>query len=610
LRRKQSAGEVTVVVLVVLAFMGAWTSNLVWGKPGNIDHFFERTFIRQLISSPEFMTHIGILEPYGINFHNSKLDDPSEAFQERQMALLKSELAVLRSYDRAALTPSQQLSRDIADYFFEVRVEGEPWRWHDYPVNQLFGAQSEKPAFMMNIHPVRSVADADRYNDRLERFADYFDALTVGLEKREKLGIVPPRFVIERVLTQMRGFIAPAPRDHPLYTALKNKLAKVPGGETVTGDILKRTEAAIESSVYPAYRRLIAYHEHLLAHATNDDGVWKLPDGDRYYAYLLRENTTTDLTPEEVHQLGLREVARIERELEAAFAAIGMKEGTLRARMEALGRDPRQLYPDNSAQTRERVVADYNAILEEVDRRMDSVFSVRPKSGFEVRAVEPFREKTSAAAFYTPGTLDGSRKGIFYVNTRDVPGEIPKFSMKTLAYHEAIPGHYFQGAIAQQLQGVPTFRLIIPFTAYQEGWGLYSERLAWEMGLYKDDPAGYIGRLRDEMLRATRLVVDTGIHYKHWTREKAIAYMLEKYGGAEGEITAEVERYIVSPGQACAYKVGELKILELRERTRQKLGARFDIRRFHSVVLENGALPLAILEQLVDRFIAEESARA
>jgi uncharacterized protein (DUF885 family) len=597
------------VILVVLALLGAWSANLIWGKPGNIDHFFERTFIRQALASPEFLTHIGLLEPYGIDFHNSKLDDPSEAFALEQVKRVKSELAILRSYDRASLTPSQQLSSDIAEYFLDTLAQGEPWRMYNYPVNQLFGAQSEKPAFMMNIHPVRSVADAGRYNDRLEAFAPYFDTLLVELENRERRGIAPPRFVVEKVLVQMRGFIAPVPREHPLYTTLRDKLAKVPGSDNASADILRRTEAAIERSVHPAYRRLIAYHEGLLARTTTDDGVWKLPDGERYYAYMLRRNTTTDLTPEAIHQTGLREVARIEAEIEAALASAGLKEGTIKARMDALTRDPRQSYPDNSPQTRERVIADYNAILEEIDRRIDTAFSIRPKSGFEVRAVEPFREKTSAGAFYSQGTLDGTRKGIFYVNTRDIPAEIPKFSMKTLAYHEAIPGHYFQGAIAQQMTGVPTFRRVIPFTAYQEGWGLYSEKLAWELGLYKDDPYGNIGRLRDEMLRATRLVVDTGIHHKRWTREKAIAYMLEKTGSSEGEITAEVERYIVSPGQACAYKVGELKILELRERARHQLGARFDIRRFHAVVLENGSVPLALLERLVDDFIRQESRR-
>ena len=607
--RRRILGVAGAIILALLVLGALWTANLIWGKPGNVDHFLERTFIRQALPYPELLTQIGLLESFGINFHNSRLNDPSEEFARAQLARTKSELAILRNYDRASLTPQQRLSVEVADYFMESEVQGERFLLHNYPVNQLFGVQSEKPAFMINTHPVRSVALAHAYNDRLERFPDFFDRLIGELRKRERLGIVPPRFVVEKVLAQLRDFIAPAPRDHPLFVTFRDRLAGI-GADAATRDgILRRTHAAVEGAVYPAYRRLVAYLEEVLPRTTTDDGVWKLPDGDALYAFQVRQNTTTDLTPEQVHQLGLREVARIEAEMDAALVAVGLKDGAIAERVTALAKDARQRYADNSAETRARVLADYNAILEQANRRMDEAFTVRPKAGLEVRAVEPFREKTAAAAFYNPGTLDGARKGIFFVNTRNVPDEIPRFGMKTIAYHEGIPGHYFQGAIAQELTGVPTFRRILPFTAYGEGWGLYSEKLAWEMGLYKDDPHGNIGRLQAEMLRAARLVVDTGIHYKRWTRERAIAYMIEKTGQAESDITAEVERYIVIPGQACAYKVGELKILQLREKARAALGTRFDLRKFHAVVLGNGELPLAILERVVDRYVEDESKR-
>lgn len=607
MKRNAHRGAVNLLVLAILLIAGAMAGNVFWGKPADIDTFFERAFLRLAMRYPQLLTQVGILESMGMHSHNSRLDDPSDEFGEESLRLQGRELETMRSYDRAALTPAQQLSYDIADYFWESQQQGERFRFHNYPVNQLFGAQNQQPAFMINVHPVKNAVDADRYNDRLYAFGEYFDKVLANLDRREKMGIMPPRFVVEKVLVGMKGLVQPAPREHPLFTNLRDKLAKLPGADAAKREeILKRTQTAIDESVYPAYRRLIAHHEALLPRTTTDDGVWKLPDGDAFYAFKLRESTTTDLTPEEVHQLGLREVARIDKELDAALRSVGRANGTVGERLGALARDQSQRYPDNTQATKDRVIADFSAILDEVNRRIDPAFSVRPKGGVEVRAVEPFREKTSALAFYQPGTLDGSRKGIFFANTRNVHDEMPKFIMKTIAYHEGIPGHYFQIAVAQELKGVPTFRKVLPFTAYAEGWGLYSEKLAYEQGMYKDDPYGNIGRLQAEIWRAVRLVVDTGIHAKRWTRENAIKYMEEATGQTDADIVVEIERYIVTPGQASSYKVGELKILELRERAMKALGPRFDIRKFHAVVLENGSLPLAILERVVDRYIAEE----
>jgi uncharacterized protein (DUF885 family) len=315
--------------------------------------------------------------------------------------------------------------------------------------------------------------------------------------------------------------------------------------------------------------------------------------------------TTLDLSAREIHEIGLAEVERIGREMDAILRAEGLTEGTIGERVQQLAKRPDQLYPDTEA-GREQILADYQAILDEIDPAMDKYFNLRPETGVEVKRVPEFAEETSAGAYYQRPSLDGKRKGTFFANLRDV-SEVPKFGMRTLAYHEGIPGHHFQIAITQQLEGIPMFRRLVPFTAYSEGWALYTERLAWEIG-FQDDPLDNLGRLQAEMFRAVRLVVDTGMHHKRWTREEAIDYMLANTGMGEGEVEAEIERYLVMPGQALSYKVGMMKILELRERARRELGEDFSLPEFHDQVLGNGALPLTLLERVVDDWI--ESKRA
>jgi uncharacterized protein (DUF885 family) len=316
-------------------------------------------------------------------------------------------------------------------------------------------------------------------------------------------------------------------------------------------------------------------------------------------------HTTTNMTPQQVHELGLAEVARVSAEMDAILKAQGLSEGTIGARVQQLARSPEQQYP-NTPEGKKAMLAQYQAILDEVNKGLGSAFDIRPQLGVKVEQVPPSSEATAPGAYYMPGRFDGSRPGVFYANMRN-PGDTPKFAMRTLAYHEGIPGHHFQVSIAQEMQDVPFFRRVLPFTAYQEGWALYAERLAYEMGFQKN-PLDNLGRLRDEMMRATRLVVDSGIHYKHWTREQAISYMMDNTGMAEGDVTAEVERYFVNPGQALAYKVGMLKILALREHAKQELGDKFDLKQFHNEVLSHGALPLSVLERVINDWIAKPQA--
>ena len=526
---------------------------------------------------------------------------------DRDFATWHGNLADLKSYDRAAQTPAQRLSTRVLAWFIESQLEGEKFRFHDYPVEQLFGVQSQTPDFLINQHRIADRRGAEDYLARLGEVGRKVDQVLEGLAVREQKGVMPPRFVIERVLTEMRGFAGKPAPENPLY---KNFAAKVEAlAELAATDkqaLNARCAQAIEQGVLPAYRKLIGFFEAQLPRPTTDDGVWKLPDGDAYYAYRLRSQTTTRMTPQEVHDLGLSEVARVEAEMKSILTVQSqLQPGQSPAQALArLARDPRFLYP-NTDDGRKAALADYTKMIEDQLARSRAVIGLVPKAPIEVKRVPEFKQATAPAAYYSPPALDGTRPGVFYANLRDM-SEVPQFGMRTPALHEGVPGHHFQIALAQEQSSGPTFRRVLPFTAYAEGWALYAEWLGTELGVYKDDPFGDLGRLQAEMFRAVRLVVDTGIHYKHWTRERAIAYLQDMTGMPEGGVVSEIERYIVNPGQACAYKVGMLSIRAARDRAQKALGPRFDAaaeKAFHDVVLGGGALPLEVLDEQVDAWI-------
>jgi uncharacterized protein (DUF885 family) len=548
-----------------------------------------------------------ILPPW-LDLYSDKLDDASPAHEAALAAMIKSDVDTLHRYDRAKLDANGQLSYDVLDYFLSIQVEGDKYRDHDFPVNQLSGIQSSLPNFMAQTHQVNDRRDADAYIARLDKFPQKFSQVLEGLKFRESKGVIPPQFTVEEVIAQMQGFIEKPAKENMLYTSFKEKLDKIPADKLDASSrdaLLAGVEGSIDKSVYPAYRQLIDYFKALQPKAQGNFGAWHLPDGDAYYAWCVRMHTTTDMTPEQVHTLGLAEVARISSEMDAILKDKGLADGTVGARVQELAHAPDATFP-NTPDGKKAMLAQYQAILDEVNKGLDGAFDVRPKLGVEVRPVPEFAEKTAPGAYYEPGSFDGTRPGAFYANMRDT-SETPKFAMRTLAYHEGIPGHHFQISIAQELKGVPFFRRVLPFTAYAEGWALYAERLAYELGFEKD-PLDNLGRLRDEMMRAVRLVVDSGIHYKHWTREQAIQYMMDNTGMAESDVTAEIERYFVDPGQALAYKAGMLKILELREKAKQALGPKFTLAGFHDQVLTHGALPLALLERVIDEWIKQKQA--
>jgi len=585
------------VVLAIGAAVQSW-----YFRPLFIGIFFERAFLQFVLEDPEAVSSLGVFEQLGYKGFDGKLTDVSPAHEQKLAKMARDDLETLHGYARSSLSPSHQLSYDVLEWFLQDLVDGQRFLFHDYPVNQLFGVQSSTTDFMVQIHPIGDRRDVRNYISRLNAFATKFGQLLEGLRLRESHGVVPPKFVIERVLVEMRAFIAVAPRENILYTNLRDKLGRV--GSLTAADRarqLAEAQVAIEQKVYPAYGRLIAFFTALQPKVTEDYGLWKLPEGDGYYDHLIRSHTTTALNAEEVHNIGLAEVARIEQELDAVLRSQGLPEGTIGERVARLDSNSRLQYTNDEA-GRAACMADYQRYIDEMVRGLAPDFAAPPPLNIKVRRVPQFKEATAPGAYVDTGALDGSRPGVFYVNLRDMR-DIWKYQMRSLAYHEAVPGHQLQAVIAQRLTDVPQFRKILPFTAYDEGWAVYAERLGWEMG-FERDPLDNFGRLQAEMFRAVRLVVDTGIHRKHWSRDQAIAYMREKTGMAQGEVVSEIERYFVMPGQALAYKIGMLKILELRGRAQAQLGAAFDIRQFHSVVLGSGSLPLSILQKQVDNWVA------
>ncbi len=595
--------------LALVLLLGALAAHEWFAKkPFFFRAFLDRSMVKMAFESPETLTSLGFLESVGITGHNALLDDDSPAAMDKTFTQVRALRDTLLSYQDTDLDDNQRISKDIALYLADFALASEPYRYHNYPVNQLFGVQNGYPSFMQAQHQVHSVEDAENYLSRLIAVKTKFGQTLEGLKLREAKGIIPPKFVIERVLTEMNDFINAPVEDNILYSSFKTKLADTQISADEQARLLAQAKANIESDVKPAYRLFIDYFTALQAKAGTDDGYWALPNGDVAYEQLLKFFTTTNYSADEIHAKGLAEVSRIQDEIMTILAAQGYDTSQgFSVAIEALAADPKFYYEDSDA-GRAQILVDYQKILDEVNAGLDNAFRIRPKAGMEVVRIPEFKEKTAPGAYYQQPAIDGSRPGRFYANLFDIKAT-PKYGMRTLAYHEGIPGHHFQIAVAMELEGQPLIRKMAPFTAYIEGWALYSERLAWVLG-FQQDPFDNIGRLQAELFRAVRLVVDTGIHHSRWTREQAIDYMKQNTGMSDRDVTAEIERYIVMPGQATAYKVGMMKILELREKAKQALGDKFDLRDFHDVVLKNGAVPLDILEKLVDRYIAEKRSQA
>jgi len=570
--------------------------------------FFEEVFQRNLKDSPIFQSQLGMKGPdYG------KWNDFSDQEAQRQDALTRGDLARLRSeFDYAKLSDKMKVSYRIFEEQQETSIRGFKWRFHGYSFQTQSNPATSLVTFMQNVHGVASVADAEAYISRLNGLEHAYRQFIDGIEESARLGVVPTSFSFDPVIADARNVLTGTPfddsgRDSAILADFRAKVEKLEVPAEEKQRLLDAGIAAMRGPMKSGITAMIAAIEALRPKSPGPHGVWALPDGGDYYESQVRFWTTVpDLTATQIHDIGLAEVARIRGEMEAIMKQVGF-EGDLPAFFAYLRTDPSNFYPNTDA-GRQAYLDQSKAYIDSIYADVGKYFNVLPKAALEVRRVEEWRQDTAPIAFYNQPAMDGSRPGIYYVNLKDMGGK-QKHEMETIAYHEGAPGHHFQIAIQQELEGVPTFQKFAYFGSYVEGWGLYSERLAKEEGRFTD-PLQDFGRLQNEMLRAARLVVDTGAHAKKWTREQMIEYMLANNPMKEEEATKEVERYIDNPGQALSYKIGMIRILDLRERAKRELGPKFDIRDFHDVVLKNGAVSLTILEQLVDDYITDRKAKA
>ena len=596
--------KIFISILIVLLVGGSiYALKLFVFKPFSLNHFLTRELVYDALKSPEVLTYMGVLEEYGFRSHNGKLSDYSLKKDSDDLREIKKDYRIVNSYQDEHLTPDELTSKKIA--LFQLRNEIDErtkYPYHNYPLRQMNGLHTQILEFMTDVHPIKDLKDGEYYLSRLEMIPIVFSQIHEKMTKRKELKIFPPTFMVQRVIDQINNVLSLSIDENPIITIFEEKLLKLELTEEQVSDLRERAIYIFNEKVLPSYKLLLKHMEEILPLANLNDGVWSLPDGDNYYVLKLRKMTTSNFTAEEIHQIGLSEVERISREITKILKAEGYENfENIGSILIQLNESDRFLFPDTQ-ESREEIINIYNDIIIESSKIMSSYFHRLPKADVIVKPVPSYSEESAAGGYYRGPSMDGTRPGIFYANLYDIKAT-PKFGMKTLAFHEAIPGHHFQIALNLENKELGFYRRFgVNATAYTEGWALYAEQLAVEIGL-SEDPFDKIGFLQSELFRAVRLVVDTGIHYKKWTREEAITYMFEKTGKAMSSVVAEIERYISWPGQACSYKIGMIKILELRQKAKELLGEDFEIKDFHDFIIENGEIPLTILEDNFKKWI-------
>ncbi len=593
-------GIVATIALTFVAALGA--AQIAAGEtpdPNNAANaFFERAFQERLALDPQLATSLGLRLRYG------EWPDPGDRGELERFELAKRHLAELRaSIDPAALDDATRLSYRVFESSEERRIARHRWRNHGYQIDKD-GPQLQAPAFLINSHRIDTEPDALAYIQRLQGLRAFMDQVLERAEQSSRAGVLPPKFVYAYVIEDAGNVINgrpfdDGPADSPLFADFRTKIGAIGLDEKRRAELTVQAAEALLTSIGPAWEAVIAWAKSAEARATTDDGVWKLPDGAAYYDFLLENFTTTTLSAAEIHGIGLREVARLHGDMRRVIREAGF-DGDLPAFFDFARTDDRFYFPD-TPEGRAAWLARATASMAAIRVRIPELFVTLPQAELVVRAVEPFREKSAGKAFYQRPAQDGSRPGVFYANLSSMR-EMPSYELEALAFHEGIPGHHMQNAVASEQEELPQFRRTGGYTAYSEGWGLYSERLGKELGFYVD-PYSEFGRLALELHRAVRLVVDTGLHSKRWTREQTIRYHVENSPTGEDAAARATERYILNPGQATAYTIGMLKIVELRERAASALGRDFDIREFHDLVLRTGGVPLTVLESEVQRWI-------
>jgi len=528
------------IFLLAVVLSAAFIAWNVWLTPFKFNWLLDRQALAFVLDHPQELTQIGAIEGTIVDTHSGKLDPYSLDERQKGFDTARRYEAEIKAWDRAKLDSQEQLSYDIVLWTYDRALADEkyPWLGADtdvYPINPAFGVQKNLPNFLLSSHPITNAKLARNYVSRLRAMGPLLDAVTADVERQARMGVIAPDFIIAGNIDQMKSLIAPQPEKNALVVNLADKTAKFGMDAQERKQAVADAAAAMRDVVYPAYRRMIAGQEALKPRASHDAGLWRLKGGADYYADQLKRLTSTDLTPDEIHAYGLSEVARIQAEADTILKSVGMSGGTVGERLDKLMKDPRFLYP-NDDKGREQMLAHYKELLGHVRAILPNYFAHMPKSELDVQRVPPFSEKGSAGAYYEMPSLDGSRPGVFFANLRNV-AETPMWAMPTLAYHEGIPGHHMQIATALEIRGLPLLRRFQFTPAFGEGWALYAERLASDIGLYKNDPYGDLGRLQAELFRATRLVVDTGMHAKRWSREQAIDYMQKTTGMAPSDVT-------------------------------------------------------------------------
>ena len=595
------------VLVAGLAAASMW----FWFTPVGLDNYVNKITLQLTLDSPQVLSQLGFIDNTPLDFHSGKLDDYTRAHERDVLDRLRRARAGLDRYGPDGLAGQQLTTWNVTAWFLDDLIREAEFEHAGYRVNQISGPTVELPQFLTDTHVIRDARSAERYLSRLAEFGRVLREVHGRVADDRDAGIVPPDFVIDQSLTGMRAFIDGGAARNALVTTLPDRLAKVEGlDDARRAEYVRRAESLVAQEVIPGYEAMIVLFEELRRTATHDAGIWRIPGGEAYYAAQLQSNTTTRMSADEVHALGLAEVSRIEGEMTTILDAQGVPGPSLAERIRAVSADPRQIFPND-----ETGRAGMLAFLKEVDRRVMAVapryFKTIPPQPLEIVRVPEYAQDAAPGGYYNPPALDGSRPGRFYINQKDT-ADNPRWTLPTLMIHEGSPGHHFQLSAQQLMQDVPLLRRVLPFSAYSEGWALYVERVAkTDMGLYDADPFGDLGRLQAEMFRAVRLVVDTGMHARRWSREQSIDYMVAKTGMTEAEVTREIERYVVWPGQATSYKVGQLALLRMRQDAERALGPGFDLREFHEVVLMNGAMPLAVLDGVVDRWVqAQQQATA
>lgn len=592
------------VSLLAVGFL--YLMNLFSTKPYSLDHFLAKELIVSMTESPEYMTYLGLFDNFDfVTKHNQKLSIPSAEQSKENYENNVKKLKIIKGFDINTLEQDQRITQKIALFDTQNDIERyERFKYHSYPFNQISGNHLNLVEFMTDTHPLKSRTDAENYIERVQMFDEVLEANLLWLEEQKRQNIYAPKFVFDHVIKQLNELINYDDSENPLMVIFKDKVNKLNLKTEETDKLIKELSKVISEDVKPGFQLILSFMESNYEMANKYHGVWSLPDGDDYYALRLRSYTTTDYSAEEIHQLGLQEVDRIGKRMKEIFLELGYKvDKPVGEMMNDLNEDPNFLYEDTEDR-KKIVIDDYNQMVKEAEEDVRPYFYKFPSSPVEVRPVPEYSEKTAAGGYYQSPSLDGSRPGVFYANLYDIK-QTPKYGMRTLTFHEAVPGHHFQLALNIENEELTLYRRLgYSTSAHTEGWALYAEQLGVEIGMTKN-LYDELGVLQSEMFRANRLVVDTGIHHKKWTREKAMDYMKKTTGMSDTEVRVEIERYIVWPAQATSYKMGMIKILELRERAKSALGEKFDLRDFHSIVLDHGIVPLFVLEDLIDQWIEE-----